>query len=341
MWNNINKSLIVLYVAPVLSSCNIPTVSLEVAQQAHPRPPSVIAKPKKQQPTSPSLAPPATIPLTSLALDSDSQTHEANAISSHVTMDARPSSRLSNHSARSLDPYDNGSQRDNGSLRENGSIRSVSSANSPVDKSPNFRHNYNGSTTSNTSGLLSSTSMPGEDEDDDVIDPQGFFGGRPGGLKRLTEVTEESERNSRIASPGLGLVTNGANNVHGVNGVNGVNGIKNVAATPLKIPTIFAPGTKLTPTQYVEWVNDRLPAGVAPISDLVNGLKSGEVLIKLLEGLSGKDVRRPPQPEDGSPSMAMLDNIVAAFKFMGREEVVVNGDFTIKGKDLTFYFIFG
>jgi hypothetical protein len=37
--------------------------------------------------------------------------------------------------------------------------------------------------------------------------------------------------------------------------------------------------------------------------------------------------------------MMMLDNIVAAFKFMGRDGVIVDGRYTIKGKSIVFQVI--
>lgn len=81
---------------------------------------------------------------------------------------------------------------------------------------------------------------------------------------------------------------------------------------------------------HIEWVNLHLDQ---PINDLSTAFRDGERLVELLESLSGKQVRRPPPPEDGCQSdMYMLDTIVAAFKFMGREGVQVNGEFTIKGK---------
>lgn len=79
---------------------------------------------------------------------------------------------------------------------------------------------------------------------------------------------------------------------------------------------------------HIEWVNLHLDQ---PINDLSTAFRDGERLVELLESLSGKQVRRPPPPEDGCQSdMYMLDTIVAAFKFMGREGVQVNGEFTIK-----------
>lgn len=89
---------------------------------------------------------------------------------------------------------------------------------------------------------------------------------------------------------------------------------------------------------HIEWVNLHLDQ---PINDLSTAFRDGERLVELLESLSGKQVRRPPPPEDGCQSdMYMLDTIVAAFKFMGREGVQVNGEFTIKGKWSILYDVF-
>ncbi|GAB5590799.1 hypothetical protein Unana1_05699 [Umbelopsis nana] len=83
------------------------------------------------------------------------------------------------------------------------------------------------------------------------------------------------------------------------------------------------------PQNYVAWINSHLAPGKQVI-DLSNAFRNGDTLIQLLQQLSGKEVRRPPPQKGGSVSMAMLDNIVAAFKFMGREGVVVDGRYTIK-----------
>lgn len=86
-----------------------------------------------------------------------------------------------------------------------------------------------------------------------------------------------------------------------------------------------------TVAQYIEWINSFLPAGKKAI-DLTSAFRNGDTLIQLLEAISGKEVRRPPAQKGGSMSVLMLDNIVSAFKFMGREGVEVDGRYTIKGK---------
>lgn len=94
-----------------------------------------------------------------------------------------------------------------------------------------------------------------------------------------------------------------------------------------------------TPNQYVQWVNEKLAIKDKSITDLSSAFRSGDTLILLLEALSSKTVRRPPVQKGGSVSMMMLDNIVAAFKFMGREGVIVDGRYTIKGKSIVFQVI--
>jgi hypothetical protein len=84
-------------------------------------------------------------------------------------------------------------------------------------------------------------------------------------------------------------------------------------------------------SQYIDWINSYLPAGKKAI-DLTSAFRNGDTLITLLEAISHKEVRRPPVQKGGSMSVMMLDNIVAAFKFMGREGVEVDGRYTIKGK---------
>ncbi|KAG0182149.1 polar growth protein [Apophysomyces sp. BC1034] len=81
--------------------------------------------------------------------------------------------------------------------------------------------------------------------------------------------------------------------------------------------------------QYIKWINEHLPDGKHVI-ELSGAFRNSDTLILLLEDLSNKTVRRPPAQKGGSVSMLMLDNIVAAFKFMGRNGVVVDGRFTIK-----------
>ncbi|KAI9314135.1 hypothetical protein BX666DRAFT_1970688 [Dichotomocladium elegans] len=83
-----------------------------------------------------------------------------------------------------------------------------------------------------------------------------------------------------------------------------------------------------TTLDYLDWIRDRVSSGHR-ISSL-DELRSGQVLVELLENLSGMTVRRPPKAAHGSTSMEMLETIVAAFKFMSREGIDVEGRITIK-----------
>lgn len=89
------------------------------------------------------------------------------------------------------------------------------------------------------------------------------------------------------------------------------------------------PQREWTNAQYIHWINQYLPEG-KKVVDLPSAFRNGDTLIVLLETLSGKKVRRNPDQKGGSVSMKVLDNIVSAFKFMGVNGVVVNGNYTIK-----------
>ncbi|ORZ13651.1 hypothetical protein BCR42DRAFT_377969 [Absidia repens] len=98
---------------------------------------------------------------------------------------------------------------------------------------------------------------------------------------------------------------------------------------PTPEETINKPERSWTNLQYVTWINQYLPEG-KKVVDISSAFRNGDTLIVLLESLSNKTVRRNPDQKGGSVSMKILDNIVAAFKFMGREGVVVDGRYTIK-----------
>lgn len=75
----------------------------------------------------------------------------------------------------------------------------------------------------------------------------------------------------------------------------------------------------------VIWINSYLRD--QPIETLHDGLRDGEKLLSLLESIGQKSIRRS---QSASASLSMLDNMVAAFRFMGREGVAVDGQYTIK-----------
>ncbi|KAI7885753.1 hypothetical protein K492DRAFT_218075 [Lichtheimia hyalospora FSU 10163] len=89
---------------------------------------------------------------------------------------------------------------------------------------------------------------------------------------------------------------------------------------------ISAQETMGSTEDYIKWIQQHIKRKISSLDEM----RSGEILIDLLENLSGKNVRRPPSMTNGSVNMQMLDNIVAAFKFMGREGVQVDGQYSIK-----------
>ncbi|KAL9544085.1 hypothetical protein MBANPS3_007800 [Mucor bainieri] len=75
------------------------------------------------------------------------------------------------------------------------------------------------------------------------------------------------------------------------------------------------------------WVNHIL-APATEIHDLSAAFRSGQVLIQLLETISGQSIALAAKNQ-ASSSINMLDSIVEAFKFMNREGIINNG-YTIK-----------
>lgn len=89
------------------------------------------------------------------------------------------------------------------------------------------------------------------------------------------------------------------------------------------------PFASWTNTEYIQWVNTI--SNSIQINSL-SDLRQGDVLIEILEELSGKKVKQLPPSTAGSINMLMLDNVVAAFKFMSVEGIEIDDQFTIKGK---------
>lgn len=82
---------------------------------------------------------------------------------------------------------------------------------------------------------------------------------------------------------------------------------------------------------YIEWVNAISGSNTRKISRLQD-LKRGDVLIEILEELSGKNVNTTtPSSTTDSMNMLALENIIAAFKFMAEEGIVIDEDITIRG----------
>ncbi|KAF8929357.1 polar growth protein [Haplosporangium bisporale] len=82
-----------------------------------------------------------------------------------------------------------------------------------------------------------------------------------------------------------------------------------------------------TQEQYVAWMNRNLPETVEPVKDMIQSLRSGVVLVRLIEQLSGEAVdKRIP---NATYTLQMLENLLTAFKFMDRVGISTDG-YTVK-----------
>ncbi|KAI1313911.1 polar growth protein [Mortierella claussenii] len=92
-------------------------------------------------------------------------------------------------------------------------------------------------------------------------------------------------------------------------------------------PKSPAPNTRWTQEQYINWVNRHLPSTVDPVSDMAQSLRSGVILVRLIEQLSGEQVdKRIP---NATYTLQMLENLLTAFKFMDRVGISTDG-YTVK-----------
>ncbi|KAI7872972.1 hypothetical protein BDF14DRAFT_1750780 [Spinellus fusiger] len=77
--------------------------------------------------------------------------------------------------------------------------------------------------------------------------------------------------------------------------------------------------------QWVHWINTHSPQKIKVLSDL----QKGESLIFLLEGLSGKTVKRSWSKQNESVAQA-LDKIGSALRFMEKETIVADGQYNVE-----------
>ncbi|KAF9578777.1 polar growth protein, partial [Lunasporangiospora selenospora] len=82
-----------------------------------------------------------------------------------------------------------------------------------------------------------------------------------------------------------------------------------------------------TQEQFIDWINRNLPSSVEPVNDITQSLRSGVVLVRLVEQLSGEQVdKRIP---NATYTLQMLENLLTAFKFMDRVGISTDG-YTVK-----------
>lgn len=271
------------YNAPVLSSSNIHTVTLETARKMRPRPPSVIFGKKNPEDKDP-LASPTTRPMSPNRARSPIQAIPNGPVQPPPRNVVSPSHHPMRESAPAPQHHylSNKSYVSEDRTKKDSGYDQVMPNNRPPIV-PYFE----------------------DAEDEDLIDPAHGEVMRSNRSKKAVAaqrfIDEDEDDVLREHNPRVSLAMSGSSD------------------NPL-----------WAPEQYVNWVNGHLASKDKSITDLSSAFRSGDTLILLLEAISGKVVRRPAPQKGGSVSMMMLDNIVAAFKFMGREGVMVDGRYTIK-----------
>lgn len=284
-------------IAPVLSSSTVPTVSLDQARRMRPRPPSMLLHGSKD-----------------------------DSFNSLESIMERPFSlRDYNAAPMRTSLSDHTSQTFRAPLSRSGSTNSTMSTSRerlppvPSISSPTVPHYHAGTY------LDTVYDVPDED-DEDLIDPDRSMIPAHASTDSFTHepsVSQEDVPPVPSQPPSV---------AHPPTHTNSPPTIDATPQSPSRTSRNILPPSPATtrPTSvdvHLEWANAYLTEPIQKLDDL----RSGEVLISLLEGITGKTVRRTTTNTPGSTSMQMLDNLVAAFRFMGREGVQVDGSYTIKG----------
>ncbi|KAI8338012.1 hypothetical protein BC941DRAFT_452039 [Chlamydoabsidia padenii] len=293
------------FTAPVMSSSTVPTVSLDAARRMKPRPPSMIYGRDSigERPTSPSI-------------------YDSRPFSLTYTDQPEPIMRMSmSDETHSVYPLNNQTQ-------ESGLLQKEPPA--PPSLSPSMDNRSIHHDSGFTSTGANNKSSPQQHrpsaadifyggEDEDLIDPH---------QQTPPQVDSPIESSSSSSSP---LQNNNKKLLVHTNATPINN--KLPSRQPFnhdrieeqeendddeQQPTMDRVSWQWDAMDYVDWINRHLDQRkLTHVTDL----RTGEFLVELLEAISGSSALT---------SMQMLDNIVAAFKFMGREGVVVDGRYNIK-----------
>ncbi|KAI9250163.1 hypothetical protein BDA99DRAFT_523017 [Phascolomyces articulosus] len=298
------------YGAPVLSSSTIPTVSLDMARRMKPRPPSMILYKKENRPQSPSLE------------SIDSRPFSLT----YCPQDAQPISRISFDDHFSERPSMSSSSRMESS--HHGGLSSIgigSRSTSHDDLGPQNRESgitdFDDTTTTPSLSLTESKQELQDSGFDSTHGPMSSALSSPPSIVRYAPTPDDHEEEEDLIDP-QHMDVMASNRPGGLKRLTEESHISSSEQSSL----LLSSSVRWSTSDYVDWVQRNVERKVANLNDF----RSGELLIELLENLSGKDVRRPPPTNNASANMQILDNIVAAFKFMGREGVEVDGRYTIK-----------
>ncbi|ORX46273.1 PH-domain-containing protein [Hesseltinella vesiculosa] len=306
------------YSAPVMSSSTVPTVSLATAQRMKPRPPSRVYT-KDREPAVMDVNLPSTDasqepqPIMRMSMSDDSR---------HMYAPATPTASLSTEMPASP-PQPR--------------PLATSPPLLPVHQPPFPSHTQQPQPSPHQSTVADTSiysSLFYNDEEEDLIDPHQIA---PRGADQTTPSRAIDKQpvhrmdNSPVIRhfPASPMAPDAADPARSV--LDDPPAEDASPPTLLTVPSASTSSEHWSAQDFVDWMNQHMDSSRF---HQVTELRTGEPLVDLLESISGKEIRRPASAQrQGSgtlTSMQMLDNIVAAFKFMGREGVVVDGRYTIK-----------
>ncbi|KAF9978078.1 polar growth protein [Actinomortierella ambigua] len=269
--------------APVISSSNIPTIPLHVAQRMQPRPPSPSKRNRGMGPNGPPMHPQQA---------QHQQQYDQKFQQKQQMQQQQQQQQQQNNQMQLLDYDDQESEADEYLQHDYGQPK----YNNHQGANGHAKNDHG-----DESPVLQSKTLPGQQQrhsfvqnghgDDDPWreeDDEGF-GRQPSQPKNRPDSELDSYR-------------------HGG-------------------PMQQSGNGRMTQEEYVAWINRNLPDNVEPVTDMIQSLRSGVVLVRLVESLSGEFVDK--KIPNATYTLQMLENLLAAFKFMDRVGISTEG-YTVK-----------
>ncbi|KAF9197116.1 polar growth protein [Haplosporangium sp. Z 11] len=293
--------------APVISSSNIPTIPLHVARQMAPRPPSPSKRNRGLGPNGQPMHP-------------QQQQHQQQYEQKYHLQQQKPIQQQQildyddqNADADGYHPNGYGGARANyGTGPDMGGNNTMNGQNHQnhqshaQDESPILQH----LSTSSQRDQQSRNSFVHPDHQGGDSDPWRDEDGEGFG-RRNANVSQEGQQRQKLNLKNLRPDSELDNFLQHTNEAQSQHNSK----------------ARWTPEQYVNWINRNLPNAVEPVSDMTQSLRSGVILVRLIEQLSGEEVdKRIP---NATYTLQMLENLLTAFKFMDRVGISTDG-YTVK-----------
>ncbi|KAF9291312.1 polar growth protein [Mortierella alpina] len=293
--------------APVISSSNIPTIPLHVARQMAPRPPSPTRRNRALGPNGQPMHP--------------QQQQQQQQYDQRYQQQQQQQQQSQQPPFQQLLDYDD-KESDSEEYLDNGFSSPRAIHNQGLAQSAGHSNIQN--QTQPESPILQHITTPSQQQRHSFVHPDQQNGDDDPWRDEDGEGFNQA-KNASTAAPSSG--NNGQQHWQQNLAVRPDSELDSFNQHAEEAPVQSTTNARWTQEQYVEWMNRNLPSTVEPVSDMTQSLRSGVVLVRLIEQLSGEHVdKRIP---NATYTLQMLENLLTAFKFMDRVGVSTDG-YTVK-----------